>query len=304
MKAEIRICSLLPSTTEIVCELGLQENLVGITHECDYPSEILDVEVVTKSLIDHTGSTSSQINTHISEASHKGSGIYAIDNEALSRVDPTMILTQELCEVCAVSYTLVEESVRTLAGDQKILSFEPSNLAGILDSILQIGKQTNTESKASEIVDQSHSRLDFVKSESLKSPKTSRVLGLEWLDPPFIGGHWVPEMIEIAGGTPALGKREEPSRQVSWEEVSKSSPEIIVLMVCGFDLARTIEEFDLLKESDFWKQYDGEIYAVDGSAYFSRPGPRIIDGVEILAEIINPHIFTRKTDPNGWKKIN
>ena len=127
---------------------------------------------------------------------------------------------------------------------------------------------------------------------------------MEWLDPPFIGGHWVPEMIEIAGGTPALGKREEPSSQVSWEEVSKSSPEIIVLMVCGFDLARTIEEFDLLKESDFWKQYDGEIYAVDGSAYFSRPGPRIIDGVEILAEIINPNIFIRKTDPNGWKKIN
>ena len=304
MKAEIRICSLLPSTTEIVCELGLKENLVGVTHECDYPAEILGVQVVTKSLIDHTGSTSRQINTHISEALHKGSGIYAIDDEALSRVDPNIILTQELCEVCAVSYSLVEKSVRTLSGDQKILSFEPSNLEGILDSILQIGKQTNTESKASSIVDQAHSRLEFVKSESLKTLKTPRVLGLEWLDPPFNGGHWVPEMIEIAGGTPALGKREEPSKQITWEEVSKSSPEIIVLMVCGFDLAKTIEEFDLLRDSDFWKTYNGEIYAVDGSAYFSRPGPRIIDGVELLAEIINPHIFSRKTDPNAWKKIN
>ena len=304
MKPEIRICSLLPSTTEIVCELGLKENLVGITHECDYPAEIRDVQVVTKSLIDHTGSTSSQINTHISEALHKGSGIYAIDNEALSKVDPNIILTQELCEVCAVSYSMVEESVRTLRGNQKILSFEPSNLEGILDSILQIGKQTNTESKASSIVGQAHSRLDFIKSQSLKSSAKPRVLGLEWLDPPFIGGHWVPEMIEIAGGTPALGKHEEPSRQVTWEEVSKSSPEIIVLMVCGFDLVKTIEEFDLLKESDFWKTYDGKIYAVDGSAYFSRPGPRIIDGVELLGEIINPNIFSRKTDSNAWRKIN
>ena len=304
MKPEIRICSLLPSTTEIVCELGLKENLVGITHECDYPAEIRDVQVVTKSLIDHTGSTSSQINTHISEALHKGSGIYAIDNEALSKVDPNIILTQELCEVCAVSYSMVEESVRTLRGNQKILSFEPSNLEGILDSILQIGKQTNTESKASSIVGQAHSRLDFIKSQSLKSSAKPRVLGLEWLDPPFIGGHWVPEMIEIAGGTPALGKHEEPSRQVTWEEVSKSSPEIIVLMVCGFDLARTIEEFDLLKDSDFWKTYGGKIYAVDGSAYFSRPGPRIIDGVELLGEIINPNIFSRKTDSNAWRKIN
>ena len=124
MEPEIRICSLLPSTTEIVCDLGLKDNLVGITHECDYPAEIRGVEVVTKSLIDHTGSTSGQINTHIVEALHKGSGIYAIDNEALNRVNPNIVLTQELCEVCAVSYSLVEESVRTLGGDQKILSFE------------------------------------------------------------------------------------------------------------------------------------------------------------------------------------
>jgi len=304
MEPEIRICSLLPSTTEIVCDLGLKDNLVGITHECDYPAEIHGVEVVTKSLIDHTGNTSGQINTHISEALHKGSGIYAIDNEALNRVNPNIVLTQELCEVCAVSYSLVEESVRTLSGDQKILSFEPSNLEGILDSILQIGKQTNTESTAHSIIDQARSRLDFVKSQTLKSTEAPRVLGLEWLDPPFIGGHWVPEMIEIAGGTPALGKKEEPSKQVSWEEVWKSSPEIIVLMVCGFDLSKTIEEFYLLSESEFWKTFEGAIYAVNGSAYFSRPGPRIIDGVEILGEILNPDIFGRKKGPNAWKKIN
>ena len=304
MSTTMRICSLLPSTTEIVCALGLKENLVGITHECDYPQEISDVQVVTKSLIDHSGSSSQEINRHISEALHSGSGIYAIDNESLEFTNPDLILTQELCEVCAVSYSQVEESVRTLSGNQTVLSFEPSNIGGILDSIIRIGKQTNAESNAKTLVNKSHERIDAVRSKSSDSLRKPRVLGLEWLEPPFIGGHWVPEMIEIAGGSPALGEKEAPSREIPWEQALASSPEIIVLMVCGFDLKRTVEEFNLLSESEFWKQYGGEIYAVDGSAYFSRPGPRIIDGIEILGEIIHPGIFQRTKEPNAWMKIN
>ena len=304
MTTAIRICSLLPSTTEIVCALGLKENLVGITHECDYPRDISEIQVVTKSLIDHSGSSSLEINRHISEALHSGSGIYAIDNESLELTNPDLILTQELCEVCAVSYSQVEESVRTLSGNQTVLSFEPSNIEGILDSIIQIGKQTNTEPNAKSLVTEAHGRIDTVKSKCSNSPRKPRVLGLEWLEPPFIGGHWVPEMIQIAGGTPALGDQEAPSMEITWEQALTSSPEIIVLMVCGFDLERTVEEFNLLSESEFWKKYDGDIYAVDGSAYFSRPGPRIIDGIEILSEIIHPNIFQRKTEPNAWMKMN
>ena len=304
MSTTMRICSLLPSTTEIVCALGLKENLVGITHECDYPQEISDVQVVTKSLIDHSGSSSQEINRHISEALHSGSGIYAIDNESLEFTNPDLILTQELCEVCAVSYSQVEESVRTLSGNQTVLSFEPSNIGGILDSIIRIGKQTNTESNAKTLVNKSRERINAVRSKSSDSLRKPRVLGLEWLEPPFIGGHWVPEMIEIAGGSPALGEKEAPSREITWEQALASSPEIIVLMVCGFDLKRTVEEFNLLSESEFWKQYGGEIYAVDGSAYFSRPGPRIIEGIEILGEIIHPGIFQRTKEPNAWMKIN
>ena len=304
MSTTMRICSLLPSTTEIVCALGLKENLVGITHECDYPQEISDVRVVTKSLIDHSGSSSQEINRHISEALHSGSGIYAIDNESLEFTNPDLILTQELCEVCAVSYSQVEESVRTLSGNQTVLSFEPSNIGGILDSIIRIGKQTNTESNAKTLVNKSRERINAVRSKSSDSLRKPRVLGLEWLEPPFIGGHWVPEMIEIAGGSPALGEKEAPSREITWEQALASSPEIIVLMVCGFDLKRTVKEFNLLSESEFWKKYDGEIYAVDGSAYFSRPGPRIIDGIEILGEIIHPGIFQRTKEPNAWMKIN
>ena len=129
-------------------------------------------------------------------------------------------------------------------------------------------------------------------------------MGLEWLDPPFIGGHWVPEMIEIAGGKPALGLPKEPSRQVTWNEIIESDPDVIVMMVCGFDLHKTVSEFNLLKNSEFWKKYSGKLFAVDGSAYFSRPGPRILDGVEILGEIIHPEIFDKKTAEGAWQRIN
>ena len=195
MTTTMRICSLLPSTTEIVCALGLKENLVGITHECDYPQDISEIQVVTKNLIDHSGSNSQEINRHISEALHSGSGIYAIDNKSLESTNPDLILTQELCEVCAVSYSQVKESVRTLSGNQTVLSFEPSNIEGILDSIVRIGKHTNTEPNAKTLVSEAHGRIDAVKSKCSDSAINPRVLGLEWLEPPFIGGHWVPEMI-------------------------------------------------------------------------------------------------------------
>lgn len=304
MLNDIRICSLLPSTTEIVCALGLKNNLVGITHECDYPPGMDGIPTVTKSLLDHTESTSEQINRHISEAMHYGSGIYAIDNDALKTAGPDLILTQELCEVCAVSYSTVQKSVSTLTGHQTVLSFEPSNIEEILSSIIEVGRQTETESKAKALVDQARTRIDKVKSQSSNSSSQPKVLGLEWLDPPFIGGHWVPEMIEIAGGKPALGLPKEPSRQVTWNEIIESDPDVIVMMVCGFDLHKTVSEFNLLKNSEFWKKYSGKLFAVDGSAYFSRPGPRIVDGVEILGEIIHPEIFDKKTAEGAWQRIN
>lgn len=304
MTNKIRICSLLPSTTEIVCALGLRENLVGITHECDYPPTLSGIKVVTQSLIDHADSRSHEINKHITEAVHSGSGIYAIDNETLESSSPDLILTQELCEVCAVSYSQVQESVKTLSGTQTILSFEPSNIEGILDSIISVGKQTGTESQAKNLVNDSHERINKVKNKLSNVSKTPRVLGVEWLNPLFMGGHWVPEMIEIAGGKATIGTPEEASREISWNDVLESSPEIIILMICGFDLDKTLSEFDLEKKSEFWNNYDGEIFAVDGSAYFSRPGPRIIDGIEILSEILHPEIFPRTTHSKAWAKIN
>jgi len=299
----MRICSLLPSTTEIVCSLGLRDSLVGITHECDYPPGINKVPVVTESLIDHTDSTSIEIDRHISAAIHSGSGIYKIKTDVLKTSRPDLILTQELCEVCAVSYSMVEASVKELKGQQTVLSFEPIKLEGIFDSIEKIGTFTNSEDVSKPLLKDLRSRVSNVQKKVTDAQDMPHVLGLEWLDPPFIGGHWVPEMIESAGGIDVIGLREEPSREIKWQDAIKSSPEIVVLMVCGFDLNKTIAEFRPARTGVFWDNFNGSIYAVDGSSYFSRPGPRIVDGLEILAEIFHPALFPRKHSEDDWIKI-
>lgn len=304
----MRICSLLPSTTEIVCTLGMASSLVGKTHECDYPPEIAHVEVVTKSLIDHTESTSSEIDKHISEAMHSGSGIYAIDDSALSKINPDIILTQELCEVCAVSYSQVEASVRKLESDINVISLEPTTLEGILETIIEIGNAIGAPSEANELSRSLRKRINRVSE--MSSPRSSKpkVLSLEWLDPPFSGGHWVPEMIDYSGGSEAIGLQGYPSREIGWEEAVAASPDLVILMVCGFDLKKTAEEFQSLSNdktwgSDFWETFKGEIFLVDGSSYFSRPGPRIVDGLEILAEIIQPEIFPRTRPLSDWVRL-
>lgn len=299
----MRICSLLPSTTEIVCSLGLQDSLVGITHECDYPPEIRSVPVVTQSLIDHSNSSSSEIDRHISEAVHEGSGIYSIKNNVLEEARPDLILTQELCEVCAVSYNMVEESVRELEGKQTVLSFEPQNLEGIFESILKIGRFTDSTGASESLVYDLKSRVANVMHVANNVPKKPKVLALEWLAPPFIGGHWVPEMIKYAGGIDVMGVIERASREITWHEALDSMPEIVVLMVCGFDLSKTIAEFQSNKSGPFWDAFEGAIYAVDGSSYFSRPGPRIVDGLEILAEILHPTRFPKIRSDEDWVKI-
>ena len=304
----MRICSLLPSTTEIVCALGMETSLVGKTHECDYPPEVDHVQVVTKSLIDHTESTSYEIDRHISDAMHSGSGIYAIDDSALAEINPDLILTQELCEVCAVSYSQVEVSVRKLEGDVDVISLEPTTLDGILETIVEIGDAAGAPLEAGKLSDSLRKRIDRVSEMTSSSSYNPKVLSLEWLDPPFCGGHWIPEMVGYAGGVEAISLRGSPSREIKWEEAVATSPDLVILMVCGFDLEKTAAEFQSLSKnknwgSDFWGTFKGETYIVDGSSYFSRPGPRIVDGLEILAEIIQPEIFPRTRSNSDWIKI-
>ncbi len=290
-----RICSLLPSATEIVSALGLTDRLVAVTHECDFPPEVADLPRITSSALDHTGSHSHQIHNHISRAVHEGSSIYLLDQHLLERLAPDLILTQELCDVCAVSYRTVSGAVRTLDGPCRVLSLEPTSVAEIIDTIEEVGGATGRGQQAAALRHQLEARVEVVGRRCRELERRPRVLALEWLDPPFVGGHWVPEMLALAGAEDVMGRPGRPSRQVSWQEIEKSQPEVVVLMPCGFDLQRTLDELARTPLPDAWRQLqavrEGRVFAVDGASYFNRPGPRIVDGLELLAELLHPALF-------------
>lgn len=302
------ICSLLPSATEIVFALGLGDRLAAVTHECDFPPEAARLPAITRSTLDyHETRRSHDIHTHISTALHGGSSIYLLDQNLLQRLAPDLILTQELCDVCAVSYETVKRAVRRLQGRATILSLEPTTLQGILDTIRQVGGATGTSARAASLVRELEDQADTIAERARTASGCPRVFAMEWVDPPFTAGHWVPELVRLAGGRDELAREGYPSTQVSWRRVTDYDPEIIVLMPCGFTLGRTLEEFAHVTLPEEWSGLSavrsGRIYAVNGSAYFNRPGPRIILGLQILAEIIHPEVFTRTTPPGAWQRL-
>ena len=302
------ICSLLPSATEIVFALGLGDRLAAVTHECDFPPEAARLPVITRSTLnDHESRRSHDIHTHISTALHGGSSIYRLDQPLLERLAPDLILTQELCDVCAVSYGLVEEAVLRLAGKRQVLSLEPTSLGGILSSIEQVAGAADVPDRAAPLVATLGRRIEAVTAQAREAATRPHVLALAWLDPLFTGGHWVPEMVRLAGGLDVLGVEGRPSTQTAWSRVIETAPEVIVLMPCGFTLDRTLEEFAHVTLPEEWSGLSavrsGRIYAVNGSAYFNRPGPRIVLGLQILAEIIHPEVFTRTTPPGAWQRL-
>jgi iron complex transport system substrate-binding protein len=302
----MRICSLLPSATEIVCALGLEQSLVGVSHECDYPPTVRSKPVLTRSRIDHAGKSAAEIDALVSRKLHEHEGIYALDEHMLGELRPDLILTQELCEVCAVSYEQVCEAVRAIRGDQVVLSLEPNDLAGIMATIAQVGVATERRVEAAALVSQMKSDLESLRSQSSTRQCRPRVACLEWLDPPFSAGHWVPEMVEIAGGIDVLAHPSDRSERLSWDTVAKARPDLLVLMPCGFDVAGTAAEYRAFQQpaptSGLSASISGEVYAVDANAYFSRPGPRIVRGIEILAEILNARA-SGEAAGDGWARI-
>ncbi len=302
------ICSLLPSATEIVFALGLGDRLAAVTNECDFPPEAARLPVITRSTLDYLETRRSpDIHTHISMALHGGSSIYLLDQQLLERLSPDVILTQELCNVCAVSYETVKQAVRRLPGRATILSLEPTTLQGILDTIRQVGEATGARAQAASFVRELEEQVDAIAVRARTASGCPRVFAMEWLDPAFTAGHWVPELVRRAGGRDELGREGYPSTQVSWRRVTEYDPEIVVLMPCGFTLDRTLEEFAHVTLPEEWSGLSavrsGRIYAVNGSAYFNRPGPRIVLGLQILAEIIHPEVFTRTTPPGAWQRL-
>ncbi|MEA2536333.1 MAG: iron complex transport system substrate-binding protein [Chloroflexota bacterium] len=307
----MRIVSLLPSATEIVFALGLGDELVGVTHECDWPPEVADIPAVTRSTRDLSRRSSREIDQLVGASVHGGSSLYELDDAALAASAPDLILTQELCAVCAVSYREVNEVARTIDADLRVVSLEPTSIEGILNSISTVGAMTDAEDAAVDVVAELRERLKKLETRLAKrrdgGQPPVRAVGLEWLDPPFASGHWVPEQIRRAGGWDLLGHEGEKSVRSTWEAVREVDPEMLVLMPCGFHLTETVAEWERTPKPDFWGELEavrrGQVFAVDGSAYFSRPGPRVIDGIGLLAEIFDPDGFVETSPLGSWTPL-
>jgi iron complex transport system substrate-binding protein len=307
----MRIVSLLPSATEIVCALGLGDELVGVTHECDWPPEAVGKPVVTRDTQDIPGRSSGEIHALVTAAMHGGSSLYALDEEKLAAAEPDLILTQELCRVCAVSYREVNEVARAIDADITVVSLEPTSIEGILNTITTVGAMAEVEDDALDLVESLRSRLgaveEIVASRREEGRRPPRVVGIEWLDPPFTVGHWVPEQIRRAGGWDLLGSDGEKARETTWDAVRDVDPELLVLMPCGFHLDETVAEWQRTPRPAWFGELSavagGQVFAVDGSAYFSRPGPRVIDGIELLAELFDPDAFVDVSPVNSWLPV-
>ena len=300
----MRICSLLPSATEIAFALGLADQVVAVSHECDYPPEASNRPVLTKSAIHQKIHRSLEVDREVEQ---RGGDIYEIDEKLLANLKPDLILTQELCHVCAVSYTKVKEAARVLDADTKIVSLEPTNLEEIVDNILLVGRMTNKLAEAEKLAAQMLQRINRVREKTQTVQNKPRVFFMEWLQPPWAGGHWIPQMVDYAGGVEGLGRIGKASHRIEWDQVVEYRPEIIVLSPCGFDANQIMDEGHVLASYEEWDKIPAfqspRIYAVNASAYFSRSGPRVVDGLDILAHIIHPELFQKNPYPEAVRIV-
>jgi len=280
----MRIASLLPSATEIVCALGLEDSLVAVTHECDYPESVRGKPVVTRSVLPGNAA-SLDIDRHIRELVHQGTGIYRLDAKRLAALQPDLILTQELCEVCAVSYPVVERAARRSPQPGQLVSLEPESLADVLDHVRLVGRLTERIATAEQVVVGLERRLAAV-HDRIAGRTVRRVVTLEWLAPPFNCGHWTPGLIEQAGGRDPLGSAGRPAHAIQWQDVIDARPEVLVISACGLSLERSVAELQAARAP--LDRLHGEVWAVDGNAFFSRPGPRLVESVEIMAGMLHP----------------
>jgi iron complex transport system substrate-binding protein len=289
----MRIVSLLPSATEIVCQLGLAEELVGVTHECDFPPVVRSLPKVTKSLI-ATDASSREIDALVRERLKTERALYTLDMPTLERLRPNLIVTQALCDVCAVSEAEVRAAACSLPGTPRVINLEPTCLSDVFDCLQLVGKAAGCASRAADEIARLHARVAAVEARSQSIAVRPRVVLLEWIDPPFSSGHWSPELVRLAGGEEALGTAGERSRTVDWPQVVEAAPEVLIIACCGFGVERTFADLPILQGYCGWSELpcvrSGRVYLVDGSAYFNRPGPRLVDSLEILANALHPDV--------------
>jgi len=289
-----RIVSFLPSATELLYEFGVEEKLFGVTHECKYPENAKLKPQVISSVINSDELTSNEINTITCTLLRDGKNIFELDNKNLLDANPDLIISQETCEVCAAYTTEVKTALEILPKKPELYSMDPHNLNEIIQSVTKLGKILQKEKKALEIVHSLRQRIENIQNS--KNEKIPTVLAIEWIEPFFTAGHWVPEMIELAGGINLISKIGEHSRRMDFLEVKKSNPDIIILMPCGFDTIRTLSEYDaILRNNSDWNSLNAvknnQVFAVDANSFFSKPSIRTVEGLEILAKIIQPDKF-------------
>lgn len=302
----MRIVSLLPAATEICYALGLGEDLVGVSPECDFPPAARKKPVVSRSLLTYEDKSSGETSRMVGDRLESGGALYQVDEPALRSADPDLILTQGLCDVCAPTLGDVEEVARRLPRKPSIVSLDPHRLDDALMDIERIGRMCAVEDRAAQFVEASRDRIDRVAERVATASLRPKVVCLEWLDPLFVAGHWVPEMVELAGGEDAVAMPAEPSHRVEPKDIVMASPDVAVLMPCGFHLARTQKEAPQVTREPWWADLPAartdRVWLVDGSSYFNRPGPRLVDGLEILAHIVQPKLFPRAPNTRDAKR--
>ena len=303
----MKIVSLLPSSTEIVCKLGFRENLVGVSHECDYPLSVKDLPILTKPRFSPIES-SQKIDNSVQDLLKKGLSVYEVNTDLLKKLAPDLIITQAQCEACAVSLNDVKKAVSDWVGNKPdIVSLEPNYLDEVWSDFERVGEKLNSSDFYLKFKSEIEQRLENLKQKSQHLSKRPTVVCVEWIDPLMIAANWVPELVDIAGGINMLSKPGSHSHIFKWEEIIESNPDFIIMMPCGFDINRTLEEINILKQKPDWSKLEAvksnHVFVVDGNQYFNRPGPRLIESAEILFEIFKFNEKSGKALENSWIRL-
>lgn len=289
----MKIVSLLPSATELVCGLGLQDQLVGVSHECDYPPAVVGLPILTSSRIPQ-GLDSGEIDRLVTDQLKNDEALYDLIMAPLTELQPDLIVTQALCDVCAVSGNDVARAIGSLPGNPQVINLEPICLDDVLETVTLLAEAAHCVSQGQHYRALLQARIDKVSNRSKAISQRPRVALLDWLEPLFDGGHWTPEIIDLAGGVPVFGDQRQPSQRREWQELVDAAPDIIFIALCGFNIERSLQDVEaFLKEDGFvelHRRTGTRVYLVDGNAYFSRPGPRLVDALEIMANALHPDI--------------
>jgi iron complex transport system substrate-binding protein len=302
----LKIYSFIPSATEMVYALGLGDQLCGVTHECDFPPEARTKPVAIRSLVDGSRMSQREIDDAVVESMRHGHGLYTIDKALLRESPPDVVITQELCDVCSVSLRDVISTISDLSKSCEVVSLKPRGLEGVLEDIGTVGMACRAQPAAEALVEELELRIQTVRARA-EGLERRKVFCVEWFDPVFASGHWVPEMVAIAGGRDELGLSGRDSRKISWESVVAYDPEVMILMPCGFDAGRAAEDIHLLAKNEGWRSItavkEGEVFATNGSAYYSRPGPRLVEGLELMSMMIHPEVFGSRMPAEAARKV-